>query len=106
MDVWDSGAGKGGDVHLIDRFNITIPGEVSNCVDESNSLTVQGLHGIGNLTLAYFNLTTDPITSCSSADVSAFCSSCPIPTSKINSYLNPNLNIAEYDQDTLLSIHI
>ena len=52
-----------------DRFNITIPGTVSNCVDESNSLTVQGQHGIGNLTLAYFNLTTDPITSCSSADV-------------------------------------
>ena len=74
MDVWDSGV-SGGDDHLMDKFTIAIPGTVSNCVDESNSLTVQGQHGIGNLTLAYFNLTTDPITSCSSADVSTFSTS-------------------------------
>ena len=71
MDVWD-GAGKGGDIHLIDNFTITIPWTVSNGVDESNLLTVEGQLGIGILTLAYFNLTTDPITSCSSADVSTF----------------------------------
>ena len=76
MDVLDSPADVGGiDVHLIDNFTIAIPGKVSNCVDESDSLTVQGLHGIGNLTLAYFNITTDPITSCSSADVSTFSTS-------------------------------
>ena len=73
MDVLDTpGDEEGIHVHLIDNFTITIPGTVSNCVDESNSLTVQGQHGIGNLTLAYFNLTTDPIISCSSADVSTF----------------------------------
>ena len=59
VNVWDSPADEGANqVHLIDRFAIVIPGTVSNCVDQSNSLTVQGLHGIGNLTLAYFNVTT------------------------------------------------
>ena len=89
VDVWDDPADEGGgNAHLIDNFKIAIPGTVSNCVDESNSLTVQGQHGIGNLTLAYFNLTTDPITSCSSADVSTFstCTSSPDPTSKSYSY--------------------
>ena len=71
MDVREE-ADIGGDVHFIDRFKIAIPGTVPNCVDESNSLAVQGQHGIGILTLAYFNLTTDPITSCSSADVFTF----------------------------------
>ena len=76
MDVLDSPADVGGiDVHLIDNFTIAIPETVSNCVDESGSLTVQGQLGIGILTLAYFNLTTDPITSCSSADVSTFSTS-------------------------------
>ena len=83
MAVRDSGADSGGDDHLIDNFTIAIPGKLSNCVDESNSLTVQGQHGIGNLTLAYFNLTTDPITSCSSADVSTFSTKSPNATSKI-----------------------
>ena len=93
MDVWDR-ADKGGDIHLIDQFTIAIPGTVSNCVDESNSLTVQGQHGIGNLTLAYFNLTTDPITSCSSADVSTFSTSSPTPTSKIHKcYIKPIFSI-------------
>ena len=53
MDVWDSSANTGGDDHLINKFTIIIPGTVSNDVDESNSLTVQGQHGIGSLTLAY-----------------------------------------------------
>ena len=70
VDVLESGLGETGIDFFIDNFTIAIPGAVSNCVDKSNSLTVQGLHGIGNLTLVYFNLTTDPITSCSSADVS------------------------------------
>ena len=81
MEVWDS-ADEGGDVHLIDNFTVTIPVTLSNCVDQSNSLTVQGQHGIGNLTLAYFNLTTDPITSHSSAEVSAFCTTSLVPISK------------------------
>ena len=75
MDVWDGIADENEAVHLIEQFTITIPVTVSNGVDESNSLTVQGQHGIGNLTLAYFYLTTDPITSCSSADVPTFSSS-------------------------------
>ena len=84
MDVWDSAEASGGDDHLIDNFTIAIPGKLSNCVDESNSLTVQGQLGIGNLTLACFYLTSDPITSCSSADVSTFSTESSIPTSKIN----------------------
>ena len=75
VDVWDSGENEGGDVHLIDKFTITIPETVSNCLDQSNTLTVQGKHGIGILTLSYFNLSTDPITSCSSPDVSQFSTS-------------------------------
>ena len=74
MDVLEalSAADTGQRVHYIDNFTISIPWTVSNCVPESNSLIAQGQHGIGNLTLAYFNLITDPITSCSSADVSTF----------------------------------
>ena len=69
VDVWDSPEDEPeDDIHSIDQFTIANPRTVSNCFDESNSLTVQGQHGIGNLTLAYFNLTTDPIPSCSSAD--------------------------------------
>ena len=87
MDAWDSAADSGGNDHLIDNFTIAIPGTVSNCIDQLqfNSLTVQGLHGIGNLTLAYFYLTmaTDPITSCSSANVPMFSNISPITTSKI-----------------------
>ena len=87
MDALDSVANEGEHVHLIDQFKITIPGTESNyCVDEPNSLTVQGLHGIGMLTLAYFNLTTDPITSCNSADVSTFSTSSPITDSKVYCY--------------------
>ena len=71
--VWDSPTDEeGGHIFLLDKFTITIPGTVSNSVDEPNSLIVQGQHGIGNLTLAYFNLSTDPIASCSSADVNTF----------------------------------
>ena len=80
VDVWDAADEGSNTDHLIDRFTIAIPLTVSNSVDESNSLTIQGQHGIGNLTLAYFNLTTDPITSCSSAD------------SKIHGYLVPIAN--------------
>ena len=86
MNVWNDPADEGGkDSHLIDNFTIATP--VSNCVDESNSLTVQGHNGIGNLTLAYFNLTTDPITSCSSADVSTFSTSSPNPNRKVHDYI-------------------
>ena len=75
MNVWDSAGFSGGDDHLIDNFTITTPGEVSNFVDQSHSLTVQGQHGIGNLTLAFFNISTDPVTLCNSADVSTFSTS-------------------------------
>ena len=85
VDVWDSPADEGvTDFHLIDSFTIAVSETVSNCVDESNSLTVQGELGIVNLTLVFFNLTSDPITSCSSADVSTFSTSSPTPTSKIH----------------------
>ena len=75
MDVWDSGEDQGGVDLLIDRFTIIIPVTVSNGADESNSLTVQGQHGTGDLTLAYFNMTIDPIASSSSANVNIFSTS-------------------------------
>ena len=80
----ESALDESGTDRLMDRFTTAIPATVSSYFNKSNSLTVQGQHGIGNLTLAYFNLTTDPITSCSSADVSTFstCTSSPDPTSK------------------------
>ena len=87
MDVWDSPADEGGDVHFIDRFTIAIPRTVSKSADEANSLTVQGQLGIGRLTLAYFNLTTDPITSCKSGGVSTLSTSPPIINCKIHGYL-------------------
>ena len=79
VEVWDSPADEGDiNVHLIDNFTIAIPGTVSYCDDQPNSLTVQGQHGIGNLTVAYFNLTTDRIASCISAD--------DVSTSKIHNH--------------------
>ena len=72
---------------LIDHFAITIPRTLSDFANHSKSLTVQGQHGIGRLALAYFNLTTDSITSCSS-EVSTLSTSSPNPTSKINNYRN------------------
>ena len=69
VDVLDDPADEGSKiVSLIDQFTIAIPETVASCDNQSNSLTVQGQHGLGNLTLAYFNLTTDPMASCSSAD--------------------------------------
>ena len=91
VDVWDDPADKGcNDVHLIDQFTIAIPETLSSCDDQSKSLTVHGLHGVGNLTLTYFNLSTAPITSCSSEDV---------PTSKIHvitKYPVPHLTVAHF----------
>ena len=49
----------------IDNFTITLSSPL-NKFNPSNSLTIQGHHRVGNLTLSYGNLTIDP-TSCSSA---------------------------------------
>ena len=77
VKVWDSPANEGGiiHVHLIDNFTMTIPGTVSNCVNESNSLTVQ-------------------------ADVSTFRTSSPIINSKIYAYIIPKISIADCYQVT------
>ena len=85
VDVLDAYAPEdegGEDVHLIDRFAIEIPETVSSWFDESNSFTAQGQHGIGILTLAYFNLTI-----CSSLAASTFSASSPIPSCKIHDYI-------------------
>ena len=94
MNVLESSLGETGIDYLIDNFTLAIPGTLPNCVDQSNSLTIQGQHGIGNLTVAIFNFTTDPITSWSSTNASAFSPGCAVPTSMMNSYLVPHLTLA------------
>ena len=70
VEVFDEDSyDEGGIDDEIDQFTITIPGNVST-MNQSYSLTIQGLNEVGNLTLSYFNITTDPITSSSSAEVS------------------------------------
>ena len=58
MEAWDFDAGDPDD--KIDQFSFPIFGPLSS-LNESNSVTQEGSLGIGNLTLRYGNLTTDPI---------------------------------------------
>ena len=65
MEVWDWDIDYPDTVADDDEIdNITIP--LSSPLDKfnvSNSLTAQGHHRVGNLTLSYGNLTTDPTSS-------------------------------------------
>ena len=68
MEVWDDDPGWNGD-DLIDHFIITILDKVS-AVNESEPITIHGGRGIGELTITYYNFTTDQLfPSCSSGDI-------------------------------------
>ena len=70
MEVWDDEPDNSADI--IDRFIIAIPGTVS-AVNESEPMIIEGVNGIGKLTIAYYNFTTDDQLhagpSCSSSDI-------------------------------------
>ena len=57
MDVWDFDDAD--EDERIDNFILPLSSPL-NIFNKSNSLTHQGQQGIGNLTLSYGNLTTDP----------------------------------------------
>ena len=63
MEVWDDEPDN--DADLINRFIIAILGTVL-AVNESEPTIIEGVNGIGNLTIAYYNFTTIAITSSSS----------------------------------------
>ena len=69
MDVWDDDPEVNGD-DLIDQFIIPILVTVSG-LNDSESKTLNGVQGIGELTIAYYNFTTDQLvpSSCTSADI-------------------------------------
>ena len=64
MEAWDSDANEDYEDDLIDNFRITM---LLIDFQQSNLHSVQGEGGIGNFTLIYYNLTTDP-TSCSTVN--------------------------------------
>ena len=64
--IWEDDPEKGGD-DLMDQFIISLPASAPD-LNQCHILNVPGQYGIGTLTVAYFNLTTDPVTSCSSVD--------------------------------------
>ena len=70
MDVWDYDGDGGQHDDKIDNFTFPLSNPL-NKFKSSNSLTVQGHHKVGNLTLSYGNMTTDP-TPCNSME-------CPTP---------------------------
>ena len=71
MEVWDDEPDNS--ANIIDRFVIAILGTVS-AVNESGPTIIEGVNKIGNLTIAYYNSTTDDqlrvVPSCSSAEIS------------------------------------
>ena len=83
MEAWDQDIvsiyGYGED-DLIDKIKIL---GMDTVVDsgESNIHTIQGENGIGNFTLIYYNLTTDP-NACRLMDNQTFSISSPTPPGK------------------------
>ena len=65
MKVWDDDPEEGGD-DFIDNFSIQLISSLFDG-DQSNSQTVNGTEGIGYLTLAFYNLSFNPI-SCNAKD--------------------------------------
>ena len=59
MEVWDNDEGVDQYDDRIDNFMFPLSNPL-NKFNSSNSLTFQGLHKVGNLTLSFGNLTTDP----------------------------------------------
>ena len=65
VEVWDDDPPAGGD-DVINNFTVAKLGSLFD-FDQPNSLTVNGTVGIGKITLAFHNLTTNPRT-CSAED--------------------------------------
>ena len=65
VKVWEDDVEVGGD-DLIDQINIAMLSSVFDS-NKSNPLTIEGMKGIGNFTLAFYYLITNP-TSCNAED--------------------------------------
>ena len=65
MEVWDDDPEVGDD--SVDNFTIAMLSSNFFHFNDSRSLTVHGIKDIGNLALAFYNLTTNP-TLCNSGD--------------------------------------
>ena len=81
MEVWDDDPEVNGD-DLIDRYNITILDTLFT-VNGFEPMVIKGVKGIGNLTIAFYNFTTDQL-------VPSFCSSADILTTTITSSSSKN----------------
>ena len=64
--MWDTDTDVGGD-DFMDNFTITNLSSLFD-FDQSNSLTVIGMEGIGKITLAFYYLTTNPTMTCNADD--------------------------------------
>ena len=67
--MWEDDHHSGGD-DFMDNFTIANLGSLFD-FNQSNSLTVNGMEGIGQITLAFYNLTTHP-TTCNTEDNGTF----------------------------------
>ena len=66
MEVWEDDPEQDGD-DIIDNFTIPISNTTFTC-NQSKLVNVKGNTDIGNLTVIYYNLTTEP-TSCGSVEI-------------------------------------
>ena len=80
MTVWDDDYEAGGD-DLIDQFNIENLNSVFVC-NQSNPLTIKGMNGTGKLTLAFYNLVTNP-TSCIAENNPTFSTKSLVPAGNL-----------------------
>ena len=64
--MWDNDIQLHGD-DFMDNFTITNLRSLFD-FDQSNSLTVIGMEGIGKIALAFYYLTTSPTTTCNAED--------------------------------------
>ena len=60
VEAWDFNGVNNAD-DIIDRITIPMM-EIGNELGPSNTHTISGEYGIGNFTLIYYNLTTEPTT--------------------------------------------
>ena len=77
--MWDDDPQINGD-DFMDNFTIA---NLSSLFDfsQSNSLNVDGMEGIGNIRLAFYNLTTNP-TTCNTGDNGTFSTGWLVPGGK------------------------
>ena len=74
------------DFDLIDNFEIIIDGSVFS-FNKSNPLTINGTWGIGRITLAFYNLTTNP-TSCDTEAIPTITATSSVCEGNLVSYLH------------------